>query len=236
MMVLPSGGTISQATRVSLGCGLVNGQGFICENATDPLRDSVSNPPSLPISAPQESDLMSEPASSDQPSADLTHDMPLQDDLFDDPSSASSSITSLTAKHPVSIVTTRRKLAPLSQPLAALTCRSTRPYWPFSGRSSSMGPLPPDVIEVNDDIDNGEMETHVSLKRKQELSRKKSGPKKGKQFSRAFMGFFLIIFWMLTINVQGLSSDKLDLVADFVNNSNICVFFLRNADFQLKSV
>lgn len=117
----------------------------------------------------------------DQPSADLTHDTPLHDYPPNHPSTTSSSVALSKSKNRVSVVTAGWKPAPVPQPLAALTRWFTRPSRPFSGCSSSAGLSPPGVIEVNDDnTDNEEMDMHVSLKRKQEISRKKSGPKKGK--------------------------------------------------------
>ena len=66
----------------------------------------------------------------------------------------------------------RRKPAPMPAALEALTRRPTRPSLPVSGKPNTPSSLPD---EQSDDMD-----PQFSLKRKQQLSRKKGDPKKGK--------------------------------------------------------
>ena len=198
--VLPSG--------ESAGPDILDSQGFILEQIAGhlPEQSLAPNPPGPP-STSQDVDVMnpdlSEPVSDDQPSVNLSCDMdadvmsfdspqlfsddrpsiPLNDEPPDQHSSASSSVSSLSeksVKNRPSVVSSRRKPAPLPPALGALSRRPTRPTLVTPRKPGSMDPPPPPPgVNVNDD-ELEDMDTHSSLKRKQELKRKKGGPKKGK--------------------------------------------------------
>ena len=93
----------------------------------------------------------------------------------DDQSSSSPALPSNQSK----VLSSRRKPAPMPPALEVLTSHPTRPTLPVSRKSSSgdSSPGPPGGGGESDVV---EMDQQSSLKRKQDVSRKKGDPKKGK--------------------------------------------------------
>ena len=173
----------------------VNSQGFIWEQVADHLHRQrvVPNPPGPQITqSSQDVHSMSpelfQSSTDDQPadlsSGNLSGDVPSGDVPPGDapPGETPSDVSPQPEKPPPvrssassSVAPSRRKPAPLPPALQALSRRPTRPSLHVPGKSTSRDPPPPS--DGGETSEAKEMDTHSTLKHKQEAKSKK-GPKK----------------------------------------------------------
>ncbi len=133
----------------------------IVPSADMPAATSADPPVDSPVDAP-----VDPPADQPVPPCDV-------------PPGDQSSSSPTTPSNQSKVLSSRRKPAPMPPALEALSRRPTRPTLAVSGKSSSAdsSPGPPGGGGESDVV---EMDSQSSLKRKQDVSRKKGDPKKGK--------------------------------------------------------
>ena len=110
----------------------------------------------------------------------------------------------------------RRKPAPMPAALEALARCPTRPSLPVSGKSVSTPLLR---------LKRWTRNLHLNVSRSYLVRR--GNRRRGNVDVMAFLFNFILIFRVLTINVQGLNETKLDLISDYLNRFNIDVCFVQ---------